>query len=131
MPSGLNKEWLAQLRAEGKLSDEPHAMVRGMAYAFTLRFAADFSADAFAAGVRLTPDANAGALEDFSVTVGAYASGVTPVTFQLTSTQVNAMPADGDLDGLAWVLFEVLHTPSGENPYRIAGGEIPVAGAVA
>lgn len=135
MPSGMWDGWLAQLSAEGKggKAAELPAIVRGRAYAVTINFAGDLSADAFASSLRLSPDAPDPVLETFSVAVGGYANGVTPVTLSLTDLQTGSssnLPNDADADGLAWMVFDLIHTPSGLASYRLLGGEIPVSGKV-
>lgn len=106
------------------------SIVRDLPYELVLAISSDVSADAFSASLRLSPDADGATLADFTVVVGSYASGATNVTLSLTKTQVNALPADADADGLEELLFDVLHTPSGGTQYRMLAGAIPVSGKV-
>ena len=129
-------DWLRKLAKDGKgglgLSGKPEvrAIDRGLPYEYTLAIGADVSGDAFEASLRASPDASGSTLADFTVTVGAYAAGVTPVTLGLTSGQTSALTADADLDGLEEFVFDILWTPSGGTQQRLLGGVIKISGKV-
>ena len=129
-------DWLRKLAKDGKgglgLSGKPEvrAIDRGLPYEYTLAIGADVSGDTFEASLRASPDASGSTLADFTVTVGAYAAGVTPVTLGLTSGQTSALTADADLDGLEEFVFDILWTPSGGTQQRLLGGVIKISGKV-
>jgi hypothetical protein len=125
--------WLRDLRAAGKGGERyPQLEIdRGRAWSKALRFAADYSADAFAANLALGPDGTT--LVSPTVNVGAYTGGYTIVTLSLTAVQTaNAalIPADGDIDGVVDLALDVLRTPSGGTQGRLIGCVIPVTGKV-
>lgn len=123
-------DWLRELAAAGQggKSMVPPPITRGMAYSWPLSIEADVSADAWAADIRLSPDADATPLATFAVTVGAYSGGVTLVTLSLTALQTAfASTPDSDFDGLTEVVFNLFHTPSGGDQYRAAGTTITIA----
>lgn len=109
---------------------------RGLSYNHTFDFAGDYSADSFEGGLRAAPVSDptaTAALVDFTVTVGIFADGVTPVTFSLTEADVSddtKVPADSDGDAVHTLYFDWLHTPNGGTQYRVAGGYIEVLGGV-
>jgi hypothetical protein len=123
-------DWLRELASAGKGG---RALIlppisRGMSYLHIMDFEADVSADAFSADLRLTPDADATLLATFTVTVGAFDGTVTPVTFELSAVQVDAITADDDdFNGLTEVIFNLFHTPGGGDQYRAAGTNIVIA----
>jgi hypothetical protein len=123
--------WLAALKAAGKGGEVYHQLTidRGLPYSKELAFGADMSGDAFDATLKASPDA-ATELATFTITVGAYADGVTPVTLELTDLETDALPADGDLDGVEEFVFDILRTPLGGVQERLLAGMIPVAGMV-
>lgn len=126
-------EWLRQLASDGKggKSAQLPAIVRGLAYAVTINFEAEYGYDSFAASLKLAPDAvPLDPPVNFGVSVGAYAGGATPLTLSLTDTQTSTLPTDDDGDGLVWLLYDILHTPLEGGQYRIVGGEVPVSGAI-
>ncbi len=122
--------WTRELRAAGKGPVKLRAIDRGLPYSYEMAFGADLSADDFAASLRLEPDSGGSVLASFSVTVGAYSGGVTPVTLMLTQTQTAALPTDADFDGLQELVFDLLHTPDGGAQGRLLGGTVQVSGKV-
>lgn len=126
------KDWRLQLASAAKGGIEFKTMRRDLPYSLVLTFNADYSADTFDAALRLGPD-TASELVSFSVSVGSYVDGWTNVTLSLTKSQVATVAAaasDGDLDGLAEVVFDLLHTPSGGTQQLMLGGTIPLIGKV-
>lgn len=128
--AGQWKTWLAALKAAGKggLKFTQLQIDRGLPYSKTLAFGLDLSADTITAALRVSPDAPDPVLVDFTVDVGAYASGVTEVTLSLTAVQTSdtdILPADGDLDGEEELVFDLLR-----NDARLIAGTIPIAGKV-
>lgn len=129
-------DWLRKLSADGKgglgLTGKPEmrAIDRGLPYEYTLSIAGDRSADAFEASLRASPDAAGATLADFTVTVGSYSGGVTPITLSLTAVQTAALTSDSDLDGLEEFVFDILWTPSGGTQQRLMGGVIQISGKV-
>ena len=106
---------------------------RGLAYDYTLDFDSDVSADTFEGALRAAPVSDptvTTALAEFTVTVGTFADGVTPVTFSLTETQVEALPADADGDAVHTLYWDILRTPSGGSQYRFAAGYVEILGGV-
>ena len=117
--TNMRNRALAQLlRSYGRLDQDPQAVVdiytRQCSLSVTARDLAVMGAT----------------LADFTVTVGAYASGVTPVALSLTSGQTTALTADADLDGLEEFVFDILWTPSGGTQQRLMGGIIKISGKV-
>jgi hypothetical protein len=122
--------WLRELKAARKGGIQYKPIRRDLPYSLVFAFDADFSGDAFAASLRIAPDASGSTLADFTVSVGDYTDGATNVTLTLTKSQVNALPSDDDFDGLAEVVFDLLHTPSGGEQYQLLGGTILLIGKV-
>lgn len=125
--------WLRDLAAAQKGGERFTQLTidRGRVWSKQLRFAGDFSADAFACNLALEPDGTT--LVSPTVAVGSYTGGYTIVTLSLTAVQTaNAalIPADGDLDGVVDLAFDVLRTPSGGAQGRLFAGIIPVSGKV-
>lgn len=125
--------WLADLRAAGKGGQRfsQLAIDRGRPWSKELQFQADWSGDAFACALSLSPDGTT--LVSPTVVVGAYSGGYTTVTLSLTSVQTantSLIPADGDFDGVVDLAFELVRTPSGGSAAVLMGGLIPVIGKV-
>jgi len=121
--------WLRELAAAGKGGAIVKAIDRGLPYSLSLEIPMDVSADAFAASLKVAPDA-ASAEADFTVGVGAYAAGVTVVTLSLSAALTAALTADGDADGVEELVFDLLHTPSGGTQQRFIAGAMPILGKV-
>ncbi|MEM6493704.1 MAG: hypothetical protein AAF650_04925 [Pseudomonadota bacterium] len=121
--------WHARLKADGLFRELP-SITRGQAHSFTLQVASDVSGDAFVATIAASPDAAETALATYEVIVGAFAGGVTLVTFSLSASETD-IGQDADLDGVTELVFEITHTPTGLSAYRCAAGSIYVSGAVA
>lgn len=120
--------WLSDLRASGRGGERfaTLAIDRGRAWSKMIAFEADYSADTFACNLSLAPDGTT--LVSPTVVVGAYAGGATAVTLSLTAVQTAnpaLIPADGDLDGVEDLCFDLLRNSS-----RIMAGVIPVSGKV-
>lgn len=125
--------WLAAEKAAGRGGDiYPEAIVRGLAFSMLLPIPLDVSADGFKASLRLSPDAPGAALADFTVALGSFADGVTPITLSLTAAQTGgaALAGDGDGDGLAEMVFELLHIPAGGAAQRANAMVLLVSGRV-
>lgn len=125
--------WLRELRAAGKGGQAwPKLGIdRGREWTRVLAFEADYSADAFACNLAVAPDGTT--LVSPTVVVGAFGSGVTPVTISLTAVQtanLALIPADGDVDGVEELCFDLLRTPFGGAQDRLMAGVIPVRGKV-
>lgn len=123
-------DWLRELAQAGKGGDGLvlPPITRDKSYLHVLNIEANVSADAFAADLRTAPDSDLAPLVAFTVSVGAFSGGVTPVTLSLTALQT-ALPgvADADFNGLAEAVFYLFHTPSGGTQYRAAGTVITIA----
>jgi hypothetical protein len=122
--------WLAEMKAAqmGGSDLVLTPITRGMAYLHVMAVEADVSMDAFAANLRLSPDAAAPLQAEFDIDVGDYADGVTVLTLTLSEADVEAITAtDGDLDGLEELVFYLFHTPDGGDQYRVAGTTITIA----
>lgn len=130
------KPWLDELKRSGQGGDFNAilpSIARGVPYAVTVSFSADYSADAFTSSIRLGPDAAGATLADFGIEVGVYdgAAGVTPVTLSLTSTQTAALPEDTYEGGVLMAVYDILRDPVGAAAkYRIVGGLAPITGKV-
>ncbi len=128
--------WLRKLAADGKgglgLPGKPsiRAIDRGLAYEYTFAIGSDVSGDTFAASIRTSPDASGATLADFTIEVGSYANGVTPVTLSLAEDETADLLTDSDLDGLETAVFDILWTPSGGTEQRLMGGLIQISGKV-
>lgn len=123
--------WLRECAAQGLggRSWSLPAITPDTAWTHSFSVEADVSGDAFAADVRLNPDADGTPLAAMTVTVGVYGGGVTPVTFDLSSAQVAAIAAaasDGDGDGISEAVVYLFHTPAAENQYRAAATNIEI-----
>ena len=128
--------WLRQLALDGRGGDALHlpSISRGRSYALQFNLAThsvlgDWTAGAFAMEARLSPDAAGAAAAIFTCTTGTPAGGITSVTANLSSGAQSGLPSDADADGLAFVYYELTYTYDGVK-YAVAGGKIPVAGAV-
>lgn len=128
--------WLRQLSADGAVGFGRQAgprlksIVRGKPYNLSFAIEYDVSGDAFGASLRQIPDGDGATLADFAVAVGAFESGATVVTLTLTDAQTGNLPADGNFDGVLDLVFDLIRTPAGGDPYRFLGGIIPVSGKV-
>ena len=122
--------WLAAEKAAGRGGIVwPVPIVRGLEFVISLPIPADVSADDFAASVGLTP--GAAPLVNFTINVGSFVSGVTLVTLTMSATDSLLTGAgDGDGDGLAEVVCDVLYLPAAGGALRSAAFVIPVSGAV-
>lgn len=123
-------DWLRANASAGKGGVTLPQIDRGLPYELVVKIPLDVSADAFAGSLRVAPDASGVTLADFTVTVGAWDGIYTPVTFALTSIQVDALPDDDDADGLTELVMDILRTPSGGTEYRYLAGNIYVSGKV-
>lgn len=124
-------EWLAAERAAGRGGVIwPDPIVRGLPFRFVLNIPADVSGDTFKAALRAAPDAAGAVLAAFTVTVGSFASGLTPVTFDLSESAVDALPADGAGEGLTELVGDILHLPASGIPVRMAAFVFPISGKV-
>lgn len=123
--------WLAAEKAAGRGGIAwPEPIVRGLPFEMALNIPFDVSTADFAASLRLSPDAAGAALADFTVDVGDFADGVTPVTFALTDTQTNGLPADANGDGLVALAMDALYLPAVGNPRRSFALALLVSGRV-
>lgn len=127
------EDWLRDLRTAGKGGERFAQLTinRGRVWSKQLRFAYDFSADTFACNLAVAPDGTT--LVSPSASVGAYTDGYTIVTLSLTAVQTanpSLIPADGDLNGVEDLCFDLVRTPSGGDPDRLMAGVIPISGKV-
>lgn len=115
----------------------PEPIVRGLPFELVLPIPLDVTGDDFKLAFGGTPDATA--LVTLTVgggiTLGTYASGVTTVTCALSDTQVGTIATaqtDGDGDGLAEVLAELIWQQGGAGNWRRAMLiSIPISGKIA
>lgn len=129
-------DWLAQLSRDGR--GGPAAVLpsvsrgRGLAFRFDLASHTefgDYTAGTFSASIRAAPDSDT-ELAAFTVTTGTPAGGITPVELVLSAAAQLAFPPDNDGDGLEHVVYELVYTPPSSDAVPIAGGLLPIAGAV-
>lgn len=124
-------EWLAAEKAAGRGGVIwPEAIVRGLPFAFTLAIPANVSGDSFKLALRAAPDAGGSPLATFSVSVGSFASGVTPVTFVLSESAVDGLPVDSLGKGLTELVGDIIHIPASGNPARMAAFVFTISGKV-
>ena len=123
-------DWLRANASAGKGGITFPQIDRGLSYPLTVKIPLDASADSFSASLRIASDADGSSMPDFSVSVGAWDGVYTPVTFTLTKSQVNSLPADENADGLTELVMDILRTPNGGDEYRYLAGNIYVAGKV-
>ncbi|MAQ30909.1 MAG: hypothetical protein CL950_13275 [Erythrobacter sp.] len=124
-----HRDWLRALASAGKGGVTLPQIDRGLSYPLTLKIPLDVTGDSFTAALRPAPDA--GSLAEFTVSVGSWDGTYTPVTFTLSKSQVDALPADGDANGLEEMVMDVLRTPEGDAQYRFLGGNVFISGKVA
>lgn len=124
--------WLAAEKAAGRGGIVwPEAIVRGLVFEMVFLVPLDVSGGTFKAQLRASPDAPGTALATFTMSAGAFAAGVCPVTAKLTAIATAALPGDGDGDGLTEALADLLYTPSGApDPLRFCAFSIPISGRV-
>lgn len=129
-------DWLAQSSRDGRggLSAEPQAINRGRTCVFVLNLSTsddygDWTGGAFAADLRLLPDAAGAALASYTASIGTPAGGITPVTFTLDNTAQSGLPAD-EGTGLVELFLEVTYTPSGGDEYTLISTRQMVSGVV-
>jgi hypothetical protein len=122
--------WLAAL---GPLRADLPPAVRGLRVEHTLTYPGNVTTASLQGAVKAAPDATA-ELATFTVGTPVFAGGVTTWTFSLaagsSANSTGALPADGDGDGLAVFVFDLLLTLSGGSAQRIAAGLFPVSGFV-
>lgn len=128
-------EWDAWL-AEAERSEQGGreiilpAITRGHPWAATLIVNGTIAlSGTFTAAIAAAPDS--APLAACAVTA-AYLSGdnVSWITLNLNAVQTAALPADADGDGLVWLVWDLLHTPTTGGAMRIAASLVPVSGAV-
>jgi hypothetical protein len=123
-------EWLKTL---GQLRADLPPCVRGLAVSHTLTYPGNVTTATLAGSVKAAPDATA-ELAVFNISTPVFANGVTTWTFGLAggsgANSTGALPADGDFDGEAVFVYDLLLTLSGGNAQRIAGGLFRVSGFV-
>lgn len=126
------KPWLAANRAAGKggVCLPQLQIVRGVEFEEAINILGDYSADEFDASLSMEPDPEGGPLVNFSLTVGSFAGGATPILLQLTAEQTADLPEDADTDGVVWLAFDMLRTRGGVTR-RFLAGVVPVSGKVA
>jgi hypothetical protein len=124
-------EWLAAERAAGRsgvvLNERP--IVRGKAYELVLPIPGDLTGATFAASLHVSPGASAISGVSFDTDLAAFdaEAGTTTLTLSLAATETDTeLPADGNLDGLAEVIFKLDFTPSGGDQSRALGLVIPI-----
>jgi hypothetical protein len=125
-------DWLRQLAAAGKLARSGIAIDRGLPFAWTFALGGDWTGATIASSLRLAPDAEGDAVEDFTCPNDGYSADLdaTEFTLALTALQTAALTADDDGDGLATLAWDVLFTPSGGDEMRLFGGPATIAGKV-
>lgn len=132
MTDGPWREWQREMERAGlggRLDGFP-SVVRGQDFLHVIDLPGDYHSDAFAAELRDSPADDATVLATFTVTVGAYAGGETPVSLALSAATVNAITLDdADGDYLADMAFFLTQTPSGDTKtYLAMAGVLPIVG---
>ena len=129
-------DWLVQLTQDGRggPAAELPAISRGRGYAVEFELAThteftDWTAGTFSANLRASPDA-ASTIGVFTVTTGTPAGGVTPVQLTLSAAAQGDLPVDTDGNGIEYALYELVYTPPSSDAVAIAGGRIPITGAI-
>lgn len=129
-------DWMAQASRDGRggLNAEPQAINRGRTCQFVLNLNesdeyGDWTAGAFAADLRLLPDAGGAALASYTTSTGTPAAGVTPVTFTLDAADQSGLPTD-DGNGLVELFLEITFTPTGGDEFTVVSTRQMVSGAV-
>ena len=120
-------DWLRQLAADSKGGVTLPSITRGEGYKTSFELEGDYSADTFSASLALAPDVPT--VADFNI-AKAFNGTATLVTLSLSDTIVNALPADGDANGLAELVFSVQHTPAGSIETRLFAGNVFISGKV-
>lgn len=118
--------WLKTL---GALRADLPPAVRGLAVTHTLSYPGNVATATLAGSVKSAPDSTS-ELAAFTIGTPVFADGVTTWVISLSGTQTGALPADGDADGVALFVYDLLLSLSGGTAQRIAGGLFPVSGFV-
>lgn len=117
-------EWLALLAQARKGPVTMPVAVRGQAYQHNITVAGDWTSATLAGSVRAAPDSGT-ALATFTVGTPSLDSGSTTWVVSLTGTQTNALPDDGDGDGVELFPYDFLL-----NNQRLFGGLFPLSGHI-
>lgn len=124
----MTTQYTAWLQSLGRRRADMPMAVRKMPVSHTVTYPGDVTAATLAGKIKSAPDSPT-ALAVWTVGTPAFAGGVTTWTVSLTGTQTNALPADGDLDGVSYFVYDFILTQSG-NPDRIFGGLFPLSGYI-
>lgn len=125
-------KWLAALAASGK-GGTPEATLycdRGVPFSKLISVQSDLTGSTIRGEVRASPDATGTALASFTVSALSVVSGVTGFTISLDEATVNALPAPGDGEGVALLVYDLLITPAASSEERLFGGIFQVTGQV-
>lgn len=122
-------EWLTAYAARNRGGWDFPAIDRGMPYSETFQVQGDVSGDTFLGEIRAAPDAEGAALATFTITPGAYADGVTLVTWTIAEDDYAGIP-DTEGKGVVDLITSAIHFPLGGTEYVMFGCSLSILGAV-
>ena len=126
-------DWLRALAAGGKGPISLTGAMRGLAWSAPVELAGDWTGAVLTGAMRSMPDA-ASVLADFTVSGPVVAGGTSTWTIGLAAGSgagsTGALPADGDGDGVVYLPFTLILTPSGLDAELLLGGTFTLIGEV-
>lgn len=125
-----HSDWLRRLVSDGKAGPTLPSITRGEPYSVSFSLPWDASNDTFTAALRIAPDAADPPIASFTATPGSYVSGATTLVLSLNQAAIDALPADGDANGLEELVYSVQRTPSGGSESRLFAGNVFISGEV-
>jgi hypothetical protein len=125
--------WLQSLGALRADLGTDGRQVRGLAVSHTLNYPGDVTDATLEGAVKASPDATS-ELATFTIGTPVFSGGVTTWTFSLAegsgANSTGALPADGDGDGLAYFIYDLVLTLAGGSAQRVCGGLFVISGFV-
>ena len=129
----INDEWLRQLAAAKKLGPPLRTALHGP-YSVTFQLPGDFTGATVDAQLRLYPETDGDPRVALTDSLGAFASGRTPLTLSLTEEQMedaDVIPEIQPGEGVVTLCYGILVTRSGGTKQLLCAGEFIVFGSVA
>ena len=123
-------EWLRQLKLGNKGPVRLSLVTRGRKWEQSVSLVGDYTGATMRGEVRVSPDAVGSAEAEFTVTGPVVAGGYSTFTLSLSTVETEALPSDGDADGVEFLPYDLLLTPSGGDEELLFGGVLPLIGRI-
>lgn len=119
-------DWLASL---GTSRADMPMQTRGLELNHVIKYPGDVTDATLIGSVKVAPDSPA-SLANFIIAAPTFDGTNTSWVVSLSESQTASLPADGNGDGLTYLLFDFLLTLSGGSAQRLFGGLLPVSGFI-